>query len=131
MKIQSISDIITNSSSEVFIMLADEAERLEARHPEGCGCFSSERIDEHFIEVNKWELYAIYEALGENLSDHYPCADIDDKDFYAAMNYIMPKFEEVFKKNRYVFLDIEDHFEGYDDVYEEAEDLCLWFDYRH
>jgi len=128
-KIQSESDIITNSSSEVFIILEEDAERIDRRYNGGYGCISWETIDEHFLETHKWDIKLIYEALDEPFP--YPKYGMTDNQWRSAIDHILPKFQEVFGKNRYVLLDIEDHFSACEDAYEDAHDTCLWYDYRH
>lgn len=52
-KIQSISDIITNSSSETFLMHQRDAERYNNLPLDGC--ISIDAVGEEWIRNNYWE----------------------------------------------------------------------------
>lgn len=122
-RIQSFSDIITNSSSEVFITHGIPDFTSEGKES---GCITIDPIDSEWIKRNledEWEDEAVIEALnalglnGEELVNNYP----DNK--------------EIIEKalDGYYFIDIEDHYSW--DSYEEDRDSaacgCLYSDYRH
>lgn len=120
-RIQSFSDIITNSSSEVFITVGIPDFTTEG---DQSGCISIYPIDSEWIEENiEWEDDAIKCALnslglnGENLVQIYP----------NSKNTIVEALDGCY------FIDIEDHYDY--DSYEEDRDSascgCLYSDYRH
>lgn len=121
-KIQSISDIVTNSSSEVFIVGYIPIFTTEGTES---NCITIDPIDSDWIERNiEWEDDAIAYALnslglkGEELVKSYP----ESKKI----------IEEAL--DGYYFVDIEDHYDW--ESYREDIDTikcvgCIYSDYRH
>ncbi|WQJ53660.1 MAG: hypothetical protein [Wendovervirus sonii] len=132
MKIQSVSDIITNSSSEVFIMPTTDAKKIDSTY--ATWCINYELIGPDYMENEQWKIPDICEALKINIyqrfgKEFYELTDEEVKNFIEE---IKPKFLEVFGENcEYSYIDIEDHFEKYEDAYEDAHSVCIWSDWRH
>ena len=120
-KVQSFSDIITNSSSEVFVTKGIPDFTTEG---EQSGCITIDQITPEWIERNiEWEDEAIEYALdslgldGEELVSTYP----ENKEI----------IEEALKDC--YFIDIEDHYDwdSYEEDISSARCGCLYIDYRH
>lgn len=120
-RIQSFSDIITNSSSEVFITHGIPEFTSEGKES---GCITIDVIGPEWIERNiEWEDDAIEYALdslglnGEELVSSYP------------------ESKEIIEKalDGCYFIDIEDHYDwsSYDEDVDSASSGCLYSDYRH
>ena len=60
-KLQSYTDVITNSSSTVFLMHKEDAEFYEEDTPEGC-C-RIEKIDHQWLIDNIWEWALVFDFL--------------------------------------------------------------------
>lgn len=120
-RIQSFSDIITNSSSEVFITRGIPDFTTEGSLS---GCISIYTIDSEWIEENiEWEDEAIEYALNS--------LGLNGKELVRTY----PDSKEIIEKalDGCYFIDIEDHYDW--DSYEEDVDSvrcgCLYSDYRH
>lgn len=149
-KILSISDVITNSSSEVFVMSESNAayyDNLENTD----GCIYIEAIDWNWI-VNGYEHELVIDLCNLDKSEVYTFVENQtsehdwwDKEYNGKYGYWKEPdqvdwkvFCELHKdaimdlvnKNLY-FVSIEDHFEDAYDVTEDARDDALWTDYRH
>lgn len=120
-RIQSFSDIITNSSSEVFITHGIPKFTNEGKES---GCITIDAIGPEWIERNiEWEDDAIISALnslgleGEKLVSNYP----ESKDIIENA------------LDGYYFIDIEDHYDwsSYNEDVDSASSGCLYSDYRH
>ena len=120
-RIQSFSDIITNSSSEVFITHGIPEFTSEGKES---GCITIDAIGPEWIERNiEWEDDAIISALnslgleGEELVSNYP------------------ESKEVIEKalDGCYFIDIEDHYDwdSYEEDISSARYGCLYIDCRH
>lgn len=139
-KIQSFSDIITNSSSEVFLMNKTNAKyyyNLENTN----GCISIEEITWDWLENHSWEWEMICEYLDidKNIIGEYHESQIwkgygywsgpEEENWLTFLNIYKDKIEE--KIIGLYFVDIEDHFENAYEVTEEARDDSYWSDSRH
>ena len=136
-KIQSFTDVITNSSSTVFVMsefYADYYDKLE--HTEGC--IDVEKIDMSWLNGHVDEFEMVCGLLDIDPSEltvirenkYWRGWETPDQEAWEAfLNLHRDQIEEVFKDLYWV--DIEDHFEGAWDVTEEASDDAIWSDYRH
>lgn len=125
MKIQSVSDIITNSSSEVFLMNSQNATDLIAQRSPGWG-----------FHVTDFDLenpsYPEFRVLKEVFN-----VDLTGNDHEAVMLLAKTwciqnkrKIRQTLGKDP-VFVDIEDYVPNSDDVYKEAEQLCVWHESNH
>lgn len=149
-KILSISDVITNSSSEVFVMTEDDAkyyDNLENTE----GCISIEPISFDWI-LRGWECELVIDMCGLDKSEVFTFVENQtDKEYWwddlyngKRGHWTEPSQEdwktfcelhkdEIMKlvdRNLY-FVDIEDHFEDACDVTDSARGDALWTDYRH
>jgi hypothetical protein len=97
-KIQSISDIITNSSSETFLMHQEDAEYYDSIPSDGC--ISIDAVGEGWIRNNYWEKDLICNFLNiEELDDD--CFSSEDWNAFVDL-YIMPhidKFDDIYSSD--------------------------------
>lgn len=122
-KIQSISDIITNSSSETFLMSKCDADYYDSLDADGC--ISVYKVNEEWIRNNYWEAVLICGYLDIEESFDY----LNYEDWQAFIDlYILPRMDEL--EGLYV-VDIEDHFSNCGDVLDDAIGDCLWHESRH
>lgn len=140
-KIQSLSDVITNSSSEVFLMQEPEAEyydNLEGTY----NCIRADKITwDWLLSTGLWEWEMVCEFLnidksiiGEyQESQSYPGSGWwngpVEEDWKAFLNMYKELIDE--KLIGLYFVDIEDHFPEACEVTENARHDSLWTDYRH
>lgn len=136
-KIQSFTDVITNSSSTVFVMsefYADYYDKL--KHTEGC--IDVEKIDMDWLKNNVYEFQMVCDLLDIDPSEvtvwgkhkYWQGWETPDQEMWETfLELHRDQIEEVFKDLYWV--DIEDHFENAWDVTEEASDDAIWSDYRH
>lgn len=123
-KIQSISDIITNSSSETFLMHQRDAERYNNLPSDGR--ISIDAVGEEWIRNNYWERELICNFLNiEEPDDDYFSSE-DWNEFVDS--YIMPRIDEF---DDIYFVEIEDHFEDCCEVLEDAIDDAICWTSRH
>lgn len=123
-KIQSISDIITNSSSETFLMHKSDAEYYDSLPSDGC--IGIDEVNEEWIRNNYWERSLICKFLNLEEPDE-DCFSWEDWNAFVDL-YIIPRMSE-FEGIYYV--EIEDHFEDCCEVIEEARDDALCYESRH
>lgn len=134
-KIQSFSDVITNSSSSVFVMNETDANYYgDLAHTEGC--IDVERITMDWLHEHRYEFEMVCDMLKVNPGTittedpKYHCWDDPDPEtWYAFLESHKEQIQEVFRDLYWV--EIEDHFEGAWEVTEEASDDAIWSDYRH
>lgn len=136
-KIQSFTDIITNSSSTVFVMsefFANYYDKLE--HTEGC--IDVVKIDMDWLKNNVYEFEMVCSLLDIDPSEitvwektkYWQGWETPNQETWETfLELHKDKIEEVFEDLYWV--DIEDHFENAWDVTEEASDDAIWSDYRH
>lgn len=122
-KIQSISDIITNSSSETFLMNERDANHYDSLDADGC--ISVYMVTEKWIRNNYWEADLICGYL--DIEEPYDCLSYEDWQAFVDL-YILPRMDEL---ERLYVVDIEDHFSGCEDVLGDARGDCLWQESRH
>lgn len=150
MKIINWSDVITNSSSEVFVMTEYDAEyynNLENTED----CVTIELIDLDWI-LRGWEFEAIIDMCNLDKSEvftfvenqtnkehwwddtykgkkgHWEYPDREDWKTFCELH--KDAIDELVNKRLY-FVGIEDHFEDALDVTESARHDALWRDNRH
>lgn len=134
-KIQSVSDIITNSSSEVFIMENSLARSLE-------NDYNTEHIS--IYEINYEELlqntwnYEIYTELLAKLGIvswdecNYSGGYAENKEiFYNIVVSHETEIREALTENQYAYVDIEDHFTQWEDASDDAHSYCIAYESRH
>lgn len=123
-KIQSVSDIITNSSSETFIMTKDDAEYYN--NLDTGGCVSIYELTKENIENNFYDVELICDYLNLNLDG----ADLwNSDDCKASLElYVYPNLDKL--EGLYV-VNIEDHFADAYDVLCDARSDALAQEYRH
>ena len=149
-KILSVSDVITNSSSEVFVMAEGTAKYYDTL--EGTDdCIYIEAIDWDWI-VNGWEYDLVIDMCNLDRSEVFTFQENQtnkrnrwDEEYKGKYGHWQEPEKEDWKtfcelhkdtimelvnRNLY-FVSIEDHFEGAYDVTEDARDDALWTDYRH
>ena len=138
-EIQSFSDIITNSSSEVFLMRENDAEYYNSLSADGC--ISIERINEEWLSQNlryNWELIFEYLNFDKKLVSEYKqwCKhsysgywDYPDE---GILDLFMEEHKEEFGTLVGLYIvDIEDHFEDACDVLDNARGDALASENRH
>ena len=111
--IKNISDVITNSSSEVFVMNKEDAceVALFDKDNETYDCISIHKIDENWVRTQgSWET-PDEDDWSEFVDEH-----LDDMK------------ENVFGK---YYIDIEDHFAEAEEILEFSREHSEWKDYRH
>lgn len=139
--IQSFSDVITNSSSTVFLMYKDDAKYYENNVPGDC-C-TIEEITESWLKDHIYEWGFIFEFLNIDKTE----VSVEQEAWWSKGNTYWedpdPDIWELWvEKNRTMlqdklyglyFVDIEDHFEDsweYINSIEHSSDN-LFSDYRH
>ena len=137
-KLQSYTDVITNSSSTVFLMHKDDAEFYEKDTPNYC-C-SIEKIDHQWLLNNRWEWEMILDFLNidkntisNRICDRPHCIpywDDPDEDVWRLwiddnLSLLQEKLFGLY------YVDIEDHFEDAFDYIESAGDDALYTEWRH
>ena len=134
-KIQSFTDVITNSSSTVFVMREYHAfyyDNLENTD----SCVDIQHINMEWLRLHSYEVEMVCHFLDIDPSEitvsdeDYGGWEIPDQEAWEAfLEHHKEKIEKVFSDLYWV--DIEDHFEGAWDVTEEASSDAEWVDYRH
>ena len=130
-KIKSISDVITNSSSEVFVMCKSAAKyyyNLEDTN----GCINIHEITWDDLRENWcYELKMICDICDININDIINTAtcDMTEDDWNAFLELYHDVIQD--KLIGLYWVDIEDHFEDAIEVSEEARGDSIWSDYRH
>nr|DAN43794.1 MAG TPA: hypothetical protein [Caudoviricetes sp.] len=123
--IQSISDIITNSSSETFLMYESFAKEFDDL-PNTNGCVDIYPVTEETLLSMYWDINLIERHLGLEETDPY-AMDTDTYKEYVT-EFILPRMSEL--EGLYV-VDIEDHFSDACEVLEDARDCALARESRH
>lgn len=140
--IQSFTDVITNSSSSVFIMHEDDANYYSDTVPDDCLTIQDITLDwvkEHYWE---WELilracdidftevsYEKTHNYGSNNQYSYTYwKDPSEEDWKQWVERNQSRLEPVLGK---YFVEIEDHFEDAWDVTENAYDDAIASESRH
>lgn len=130
--IKNILDVITNSSSEVFVMERPDAAEvaLYAKENNTYGCISIKKIDEEWLQTEGgMEFQAICDCLGvENeLEDSWYCPT---KEEWAGF-YEEHKNEIKQKLIGKYFIEIEDHFQNPEEILRFARHNCEYYESRH
>ena len=129
--IRSVSDIITNSSSEVFVMKKEDAGEVALfdKDNETYDCISMHKMDEDWVRTQgSWEAQMICDLIGianPFNEDFYP----DEDDWSKFVDEHLDEMKEkVFGK---YYIDIEDHFAEAEKILDFSRSHCEWKDYRH
>lgn len=129
--IKSVSDVITNSSSEVFVMKKEDAGEVALfdRDNETYDCISIHKMDENWVRTQgSWEAQMICDLIGiANPFNEYFYPDEDDWSKFVDEHLDEMK-EKVFGK---YYIDIEDHFAEAEEILEFSREHSEWKDYRH
>ena len=136
-KIQSFTDVITNSSSTVFVMNEINAEYYN-KLPNTNGCIDIYPITKEWLYHHPDEIEMVCEILDIDISTittqefnswwtwWKPLEQSDWEKFLDSHeNLIEEKFSDLY------WVDIEDHFEDAWEVTEQAVNDSVWHDYRH
>lgn len=129
--IKSVSDVITNSSSEVFVMKKEDAceVALFDKDNETYDCISINKMDENWVRTQgSLEAQMVCDLLGianPFNEDFYP--DEDDWSKFVGEHLDEMK-EKVFGK---YYIDIEDHFAEAEEILEFSREHSEWKDSRH
>lgn len=137
--IKSISNAITNSSSEVFVMCKTDAEyydRLKGTN----GCVNIHEITWDWLKEegsDEWKMVCTTCNIDDGIFKDY----VVDTDYGCWYNSVQQDeweaFLELYKDaiQKYLigfyWVDIEDHFEDAIEVSDEARGDSIWSDYRH
>ena len=126
-----MSDVITNSSSEVFVMNKSNADYYESlsdsEYPGVEENIYIEPIDWSFIK-NDFEWDLIMDLMGISREESASIESDSDWDNFCEKH--KKELDDLIDKDLY-FVEIEDHFADSRDVSENAHDDCIWSDYRH
>lgn len=134
-KIQSVSDIITNSSSEVFIMENSLARSIENDY--NTECITVDGITYETLLQNTYD-YEIYTTLLVKLGIiswdecNYCGGYTENKEKFH--NIVVSREAEIKKaltENEYALVDIEDHFTDWEDASDDAHSYCITYESRH
>lgn len=135
-KLQSYTDVITNSSSTVFIMKEGNAEWYKKDVP--YNCCKIELIDEQWLIDNMWEWELVFEFLGIDKSiiseevegyHHSYWEDIDEDAWRLWIDNNLSLLQE--KLFGLYFVEIEDHFENAYEYISDVKSDALYSDDRH
>lgn len=138
-KIQSFTDVITNSSSTVFVMTEPNANYYDTLEEAG-ECISIEPITFGWLLNNADEAEMICDLLNKDISEiaewheskysHGGWWGIPNQETWESfLECNREEIEKVFEDLYWV--DIEDHFEDACNVTKEACNDAKWFEYRH
>lgn len=135
-KLQSYTDVITNSSSTVFIMHKENAEFYKEDAP--YDCCTIEEINKQWLLENIWEWELVFDFLNidknilskENKGSYYSYWDDPDEELWKLWidNNLALLQEKLFGL---YYVDIEDHFENAYEYICNAADHALISDNRH
>lgn len=138
-KIQSFTDVITNSSSTVFVMCEAQAEYYD-QLPHTEGCIDVEPITLNWLRMHPYEVEMVCDLLGVDPSEVTTLHqgswgtywdDPDPDAWETFLTTYTDKIQEVFIDGGLYWVSIEDNFEGAWEVTEDASDVADWVDYRH
>ena len=137
-KIQSFTDVITNSSSTVFVMHESDAKYYD-RLDNTDGCIYIQPITLDWMLDNADEFGMVLDLLNipyseittyHKFSDYYGSWRTPDQAVWEAfLESHKEQIEEVFQDLYWV--DIEDHFEDAYEITEEARGEAEWYESRH
>ena len=138
-KIKSISDVITNSSSEVFVMCKTDAEyydRLKGTN----GCVNIHEITWDWLKEegsDEWKMVCTTCNIDDGIfkdyvvNTDYGCRymSVSQDDWEAFLELYHDVIQD--KLIGFYWVDIEDHFEDAIEVSDDARGDSIWSDYRH
>lgn len=137
-KIQSFTDVITNSSSTVFVMDESNAKYYDTLD-NTYGCIEIRPITMEWLQDNVYEFEMVLDLLNIPYSEittyhkDKRCGGYwknPDKDVWKSfLELHKEQIEEVFQDLYWV--NIEDHFEDAYEVTESARDDAKWYESRH
>lgn len=123
-KIKSITDVVTNSSSEVFILQKDDALMLERDYP----FVNITDLTLDYLENNSWfsDLYSWAAKIIDNDNDS-GIPYLDENEDPDKWKKLIKKYHRVFKKlsDEYVEVEIEDCYEDWIDATDWAKSSCI------
>lgn len=136
MLIKSITSVITNSSSEVFIMDSEHADKI--LHSYDTDGIIVEDITEDYLEFDgRLDAEAIIEVAG--LKDKL--TDDEKKIFYNEEKHASEEeWREFYQKHKKQinhnllgksFINIEDYFRDSRLALDDAKECCVWHEYNH
>ena len=138
-KLQSYTDVITNSSSTVFLMQKEDAEFYAKDTPNDC-C-SIEIIDHQWLLDNRWEWELVFDFLNIDKNTiskeieyggFYPSSYWDDPDEATWRLWIDDNLSLLQEKLfGLYYVSIEDHFKDAYNYIESAGDDALHTEWRH
>lgn len=135
-ELQSFSDVITNSSSTVFLMYEADAKHWKKETPNDM-CTITE-ITYQWLLDNCWEWELIFDFLNLNKCiisyerEGCYCNYWEDPDLETWKMWIDDNIKLLKEKIiGLYFVEIEDHFKNAYEVLESASDDALMIDYRH
>lgn len=136
-KIQSISDVVTNSSSELFIMYKDDADDIWNQVPD-CDVFEPvtfEYIKNHATDDDLWEMICdlIHKDYSETGAVHYPSdkwyLDYWERPDRECWEIFLEENKEAIQENivskNYYAIEFDDHFENAWEVNNDARSRCI------
>lgn len=123
-KIQTVSDIITNSSSEVFVTNYDPTGIISE---DSDGCLTVEPITREWLQDNWYyesEAICVIPGLEEYVS-------MSNDERSGLEDILLDKMAELAKG--YYFIDLEDHYkwESYESDVDLLKEDCFYHEYRH
>lgn len=126
--VKSISDVVTNSSDEVFIVSSGVLKEL-SQEGYSSGCIHHYDIDKENLKNYEWDWDDIRDAF--ELYDYPETLDTSKITWEKFVDKIWPEIEE--KVSGYIYLDIEDHYDwdAWDTDSDMARSMCIWSDSRH
>ena len=136
-KIQSFTDVITNSSSTVFVMHKSNAKYYEQLEDTN-GCISIEPITFNWLLDNVYEAEMVCDMLNVAISEITDWHDSkyggwwntpDQETWKLFLELHKEEIDTVFE-NLY-WVDIEDHFTNAYEVTKEAYKDARWYESRH
>ena len=130
MEIKSVSDVITNSSSEAFVIKKEDSDRIKEKYSAYEGCVEDTIIGDisNRIENLEWDSDILIDAAG--ISEKFNHWDEEDPKT-GWTDFVIRHEEEFSKLSDCVILDIEDHFVDYELAYDDAREVSLATECRH
>lgn len=137
--IKSITNVITNSSSEVFLMTNEEAEAI-AKNYDNDDCIKIEKVTEEWLEnEGAYEAEAIFERC--QLKNHFTDEEREIIDSVGEYYYLSEEdWSKIYHNHKELidekmlgmsFIDIEDHFSNCEEAYDDARSCAVWSEYLH
>ena len=129
--IKNISDVITNSSSEVFVMNKEDASEIALfdKDNETYDCISIHKMDENWVRTQgSREAQMICDLL--KIDNPFNESFYPDEDDWSKFvdEHLDDMKENVFGK---YYIDIEDYFADAEEILEFSREHSEWKDYRY